>query len=41
MIVASYEGKGTRSREEVGNMAYVMIAIIFLAMGLFVTVKAS
>jgi hypothetical protein len=41
MIVAAYEGTGTRPRGEVGTMAYVVIAIIFLAMGLSVMVKAT
>ena len=41
MIVAFYEGKGIGSRGEVENMAYVVIAIIFLALGLTVAVKAT
>jgi hypothetical protein len=41
MIVAFYEGRGIRPRGEVENMAYVVIAIIFLVMGLSVSVKAT
>lgn len=41
MIVASYEGKGIRSRGEVENMAYVLITLIFLAMGLSVAIKTT